>query len=100
MTMPTPKTAVPTKEAGLGYPTIEGLLETESFDKINNSFNEAYKKLEKIAADSDSGLKKKRSASKAMQAYELTTELLNELLKIKYQIVQMREAEAKGKTKK
>ncbi|MBU0505187.1 MAG: hypothetical protein ABII18_10665 [bacterium] len=99
MSQKNPETTTNTDDA-LGYPTIEKLLETEEFQKINESFGQAYSKLEAISQDSSAGLKKKKAATKAMQAYELTTELLNELLKIKYQIVQMRQAEAKKNEKK
>lgn len=89
-----------TQDSGLGYPQIEGLLETEQFEKINKSFADAYERLEKIKKDRSGGLKKQKAAQKAMQAYELTTKLINELLQIKYQIVKMREEEDKKKQKK
>ena len=50
-------------------------------------------------ADRAGGLKKQKGAQKAMKAYELTTELMNELLKIKAQIVKMREEHAKKQKK-
>ncbi len=89
-----------TQKASLGYPHIEELLEKESFDGINKSFLDAYARLEKIMKDRSGGLKKQKGAQKAMKAYELTTELFNELLKIKYQILKYREEEAKRQQKK
>ena len=84
-------------DADLGYPQIEALLESENFETINNSFALGYEKLEKIKSDRSGGLKKQKAAQKAMKAYELTTELINELLQIKYQIIKMRAEEAKKK---
>lgn len=84
----------------LGYERIEGLLENENFAPLNTSFAAAYEKLEKIMSDTSAGLKKQKGAQKAMKAYELTTELLNELLKIKYQLLKNHAAEAKGNSKK
>ncbi len=100
MAIQPPKNTAPEKEAGLGYPTIEKLLETEAFDEINKTFGIAYESLEKTTQDNSAGLKKKKSAQKAMQAYELTTELLNELLKIKYQLIKLRKEEAAKKQNK
>lgn len=96
----TPQAPQSLKDSGIGYPNIEELLETEGFDKINKSFSEAYDKLEIIMKDRAGGLKKQKGAQKAMKAYELTTELMNELLKIKYQIIKMRDEQAKKQQKK
>ncbi len=87
------------KDSGLGYPKIEELLETEDFGRLNKSFSEAYTKLETILKDKSAGLKKQKGAQSIMKAYELTTELMNELLKIKSEIIKMRK-EAAGGTKK
>lgn len=85
------------QKQSLGYPLIEELLETENFDRLNESFGESYKKLEKIMMDNSEGLKKQKEARKAMEAYELTTELIKELLKVKYQILQAQKAESDKK---
>lgn len=99
--MTTPQQKQPsTQKPSLGYPHIEDLLEKEDFERINKSFFDAYERLEKIMKDRASGLKKQRGAQKAMKAYELTTELLNELLVIKYQILKYREEAAKKQQKK
>ena len=79
------------KVTTLGYPHIEQLLETENFETVNKSFAEAYDKLEAIMKDRSAGLKKQKDAQKSMQAYELTVELINELLKIKREIAKQRE---------
>lgn len=74
-------------QTGLGYPTIETLIETENFESVNKTFGEAYENLESIHADVSAGVKKQKAARKAMQAYELTTQLMNELLQIKQEIL-------------
>ena len=92
MTTPIPKShQPPAKESVLGYPLIESLLETEKFEALNKSFAEAYQKLETMMLDREAGLKKQKDARKAMRAYELTTDLIKELLKIKYQILKAKE---------
>lgn len=88
------------QKSTLGYPHIEALLENENFDGINKSFLDAYASLEKIMKDRSGGMKKQKGAQKAMKAYELTTDLFNELLKIKHQILKLREEEAKKQQKK
>lgn len=70
----------------LGYPLIEELLNSENFDRLNKSFAEGYQKLEKIMLDRGVGIKKQKDARKAMRAYELTSDLIKELLKLKYQL--------------
>lgn len=87
------------KENGLGYPKIEEILESENFEPINKSFSEAYDKLEIIHQDGSSGLKKQKAAKKAMQSYELTISLLNELIQLKYQLVNSQK-ENQGDAKK
>lgn len=79
----------------LGYQKIEELLESENFDGLNQSFGEAYQKLQAIMDDKGAGLKKHKEARKAMQAYELTTDLIKELLKLKYQILENQKKEQK-----
>lgn len=75
------------KESSLGYQMIERLLENEDFTALNKSFADAYQRLEKLMADREAGLKKQKDARKAMRAYELTTDLIKELLKVKYQLL-------------
>jgi len=94
-----PKIQQSFQDSGLGYPHIEELLEKEDFERINKSFAEAYQTLEKIMKDTSGGLKKQKAAQKAMKSYELTTELMNELLQIKAQIVKMRAEHAKKQKK-
>ena len=79
-----------------GYPHIEALLESEDFDRINKTFSDAYQKLEKIAKDSSLGLQARKNAQEAMQAYELTAELVKQLLQVKYNI--MKQSEQSGQT--
>ncbi|MFO1464580.1 MAG: hypothetical protein U1F66_12470 [bacterium] len=71
-----------------GYPRIEKLIETEDFDAVNKSFGHSFEELEKIAKQK-SGLGKGKSAKKAMRSYELTMDLFKELLKLKYQMMEV-----------
>jgi hypothetical protein len=80
-----------------GYPRIEKLVESENFDAVNQSFGTAYDELQKIAKQK-SGLGKGKAAKKAMRAYELTMDLFKELLKIKYQMLEvLKKEDAKSK---
>ncbi len=79
-----------------GYPLIEKLIETENFDRVNSDFTKAYDELQKISK-SKSGLGKGKAAKKAMQALQLTMDLFKELLRLKYQMLEVLE---KGQGKK
>lgn len=70
----------------LGYPHIEKLLENEDFSQVNASFSQAYQKLEKMLNDRSLGLKAQKKAQMALKAYELTVDLIKELLKVKYEM--------------
>lgn len=94
-----PKQKTSPQGTGLGYPLIEKLLETEEFDRINKSFSDTYKRLEKIFQDGSQGLKKQKDARKAMEAYEYTTGLIRELLKVKYEILEQQKSQSKEKAK-
>ena len=72
------------KTGRLGYPTIEALLDSEDFDRLNKSFGEGYNKLTALLDNKSAGLKTQKEARAAMKAYELTTDLLKELLQLKY----------------
>lgn len=69
------------------FPEIERLIETEDFDKINKGFTAAYEDLEKLSK-ARGGLGKGRDAKKAMKAIERVMDLLRELLKLKYQMIE------------
>ncbi len=71
-----------------GYPRIEKLIETEDFDAVNKSFAASFDELQKIAKQK-SGLGKGKAAKKAMRAYELTMDLFKELLRLKYQMMEV-----------
>lgn len=75
------------------YPRIEQLLDTEEFDPINKSFAAAYGELEKISRQK-AGLGKSKQAKKAMKAYQLVMDLLKELLKLKYQMIETTKKES------
>jgi hypothetical protein len=80
-----------------GYPRIEKLIESENFDAVNKSFGASFEELQKISKQK-SGLGKGKSAKKAMRAYELTMDLFKELLKIKYQMLEvLKKEEGQGK---
>lgn len=76
-----------------GYPRIEKLVETEEFDAVNKSFGESFEELQKIAKKKG-GLGAGKTAKKAMRAYELTMDLFKELLKLKYQMMEVLKKEA------
>ncbi len=81
---------MPSKDESIltaGYPRIEELVDGENFDPINKSFAAAYGELEKISRQK-AGLGKAKQAKKAMRGYELTMNLLKEVLKMKYQMVE------------
>ncbi len=71
-----------------GYPRIEKLVESEDFDAVNKSFGSTYEELQKISKQK-SGLGKGKLAKKAMRAYELAMDLFKELLKLKYQMMEV-----------
>ena len=73
------------RQTSLGYPNIEKLIDSEDFQDVNRSFSKAYQELEKLSK-SKGGLKKAKEAKKAMKALENVSELLKELLKVKYRL--------------
>lgn len=74
-----------TQKPSLGYPFVEKLIDSEDFDNVNRAFKEAYENLEKIAKEKG-GVKKSGEAKKAMRALEKCSELLKELLQLKYRL--------------
>ena len=78
------KPTAKTEEKRFGYPHIEALLDSENFDKLNASFSQGYAKLTAVIDNKSSTIKAQKDARLAMKAYELTTDLLKELLKLKY----------------
>jgi len=81
-----------------GYPRIEKLIESENFDEINKSFGTGFEELNKISKQK-SGLGKGKSAKKAMRAYELAMDLFKELLKLKYQMMEVLKKEESKNSK-
>lgn len=67
------------------FPSIESLLESEDFSKVNQSFTEVHESLEKISRGRG-GMGKTAEARKAMKAIERVMDLLRDLLKLKYQM--------------
>lgn len=72
----------------LGYPMMEKLLETEDFNRINESMSRGYEQLEKMLSQKTGGLGKQKNLRKALKAYDLTIALLRELLKKKYEMIE------------
>src|SRR3989338_8142968 len=77
--------AMPKNKPSLGYPHIEQLIDYEDFSKLNTAFEKTYHTLETLA-QSKKGLKKSREALKGMKAIERVTQLLRELLEVKYRM--------------
>ncbi|MBI2339084.1 MAG: hypothetical protein HYU99_01795 [Deltaproteobacteria bacterium] len=91
--------AVSTVSAGkvpLGYPTIERLIETEDFSKVNQTVSACYDKLEKMLKGKGGGLSKQKGIRAALKAYDLTIDLLRDLLKVKYDIIKKKQVEMGG----
>lgn len=80
-----------------GYPAVERLIDSEDFGEINAAFETAYGTLMDIEKKKK-GLKAKRDAKKAMRALELTSDLLRELLAIKYHLQEEAKAQHKKKS--
>lgn len=83
----------------LGYPIMEKLIETEDFAKVNKTMSVCYDTLERMLKAKSSGLQKKKHIRQALKAYDLTIDLIRDLLKIKYEIIQRAQKEAKGHKK-
>lgn len=82
--MQSKKTSPTNTEKRFGYPHIESLLDSENFEAVNKNFGEAYQKLTACINSKSTPIKTQKEARLAMKAYELTTDLLKELLKLKY----------------
>lgn len=82
------------QKPSLGYPHIEKLIDSEDFNQINKTFKETYEKLEKVAK-AKRGLGKGNEAKKGMRALEKCSELLKELLQIKYRLQEELKKQAK-----
>ena len=72
-------------DTSLGYPTIEGLLETEDFSNLQEGYESAQNEAEKVLSSGQSARTKKRAKS-AVAAFERGLDLLKELLEIKEQM--------------
>lgn len=68
-----------------GYPAVEKLIDTENFDELNETFENAYAELYAMSKKKK-GIKGRRDTKKAMRALELTLDLFRELLAIKYRL--------------
>lgn len=77
-----PKPVVPEPQ----YPEIMRLLESEDFERVNRNFTKAYEILEKMSKLK--GLGRASDARKGMKALERVMDLLRDLLRKKYQIME------------
>lgn len=78
---------VPASLPSPGYPTIEKLIETEDFSQVNQSVSACYDTLERMLKSKTGGLKRQKMVRQALKAYDLTIDLIRDLLKIKYDMV-------------
>ena len=77
---------------------IEKLLESEDFTELNAHYAAAYAELEKVAKQK--GMGKARDAKKAMKALERVADLMNYLLKLKYEFIERQQHGEKDPQKK
>jgi hypothetical protein len=71
----------------LGYPTIEGLLESEDFKRIHDGYEGVKKQAEHIINSPMQSARNKKRARVAIDAYDRGLDLLKELLEIKEQMM-------------
>ena len=71
----------------LGYTMVEGLLETEDFNKIHDGYETIKKQAEQIVDSPTQSARNKKRARLAVDAYERALDLLKELLEIKAQML-------------
>ena len=71
----------------LGYTMVEGLLETEDFNKIHDGYENIKKQAEEIVESPTQSARNKKRARVAVEAYERALDLLKELLEIKAQML-------------
>lgn len=79
----------------MGYPNVEKLIDTEDFGELNQTFESIYKELDEIS-NKNKGLRTSREARKVMKAVEQITDLLKELLAVKYKLQEMLKKEGQG----
>lgn len=73
---------------------MEKLLDSEDFAKVNKSFADCYGILERMLKTKTGGLKKHKEIRSALHTYDLTVELVKELLKFKHQMAKAEGASA------
>lgn len=72
----------------IGFPLIEKIIETEDFSQIKGSMATCYESLERQLKDKTGGLKKQKSIRQALKAYDLTMDLIRDLLKTKQELIE------------
>ena len=85
------KSSTTAASSNLGYPVIEKLIETEDFKKVNETVSACYDHLERMLKSKTGGLKKQKTIRASLRAYDLTIDLIRELLKTKYELVKKRQ---------
>lgn len=75
------------QKSQLGYPIIEKLIDSEDFSKVNKTMSASYDTLERMLKQKTGGLKKQKMVREALKAYDLTIDLIRDLLKAKYEII-------------
>ena len=87
------------QKPSIGYPVIEKLIETEDFKKVNKTISASYDALERMQKQKTGGLRKQKTIRQALKAYDLTIDLIRDLLKAKHEMIQ-RQFKAGGGPKK
>lgn len=91
---PDPKTA----SSELGYPIIEGIIDTEDFARINEGLARHYVTLEGLLGQKTGGLSRQKNLRKAICAFDLAVGLVKELLSKKYEIIEENKKKSAGTT--
>jgi len=84
-------------EVPLSYPIIESLVQSEDFSKVNTSVTGCYETLEKMLKNKTGGMSKQKKIRAALKAYDLTIDLLRQLLKTKYDLIRQKQEKTGGK---
>ena len=71
----------------MGFPSLERLVEQDSYDEFNKVMLESYDELEKIIQSKGGDAMRRKAAKKAMRAMELTMNLLRDFLQVKDELM-------------
>lgn len=87
------------QKKSVGYPIIEKLIETEDFIKVNKTISASYDALERMQKQKSGGLKKQKTIRQALKAYDLTIDLIRDLLKTKHEMQRLQKEKKAGPQK-